>query len=133
MERVYFYIWCLLLCDSTVFKGGTVFHQICIEGNIASGKTTCLDYFAQTTNIEVLDVYFFVFIYIIKQLLVLTKLTVNLEVLSFLRLLREEEQVVSQCAYWGSSPNYLQSNCKREIQVICNIVLDAKISVKPVD
>uniref|UniRef100_A0A493U1Y5 Thymidine kinase 2 n=1 Tax=Anas platyrhynchos platyrhynchos TaxID=8840 RepID=A0A493U1Y5_ANAPP len=27
---------------------------ICIEGNIASGKTTCLDYFAQTTNIEVL-------------------------------------------------------------------------------
>ncbi|XP_074407138.1 thymidine kinase 2, mitochondrial isoform X1 [Zonotrichia albicollis] len=29
-------------------------HQICIEGNIASGKTTCLDYFAQTTSIEVL-------------------------------------------------------------------------------
>ncbi|KAK2529906.1 Tk2 [Columba guinea] len=27
---------------------------ICIEGNIASGKTTCLDYFAQTTSIEVL-------------------------------------------------------------------------------
>ncbi|XP_006269886.3 thymidine kinase 2, mitochondrial isoform X2 [Alligator mississippiensis] len=27
---------------------------ICIEGNIASGKTTCLDYFAKTTNIEVL-------------------------------------------------------------------------------
>lgn len=133
MERVYFYIWCLLLCDSTVFKGDTVFHQICIEGNIASGKTTCLDYFAQTTNIEVLDVYFFVFIYIIKQLLVLTKLTVNLEVLPFLRLLREEQQVVSQCTYWGASPNYLQSNCRREIQVICNIVLDAKISVKPVD
>ncbi|XP_062997050.1 thymidine kinase 2, mitochondrial isoform X2 [Elgaria multicarinata webbii] len=27
---------------------------ICIEGNIASGKTTCLDYFAKNTNIEVL-------------------------------------------------------------------------------
>ncbi|XP_050759950.1 thymidine kinase 2, mitochondrial isoform X3 [Gymnogyps californianus] len=27
---------------------------ICIEGNIASGKTTCLDYFAQTTSLEVL-------------------------------------------------------------------------------
>ncbi|XP_019391442.1 PREDICTED: thymidine kinase 2, mitochondrial isoform X2 [Crocodylus porosus] len=27
---------------------------ICIEGNIASGKTTCLDYFAKTTSIEVL-------------------------------------------------------------------------------
>ncbi|XP_030907551.2 thymidine kinase 2, mitochondrial isoform X2 [Melopsittacus undulatus] len=27
---------------------------VCVEGNIASGKTTCLDYFAQTTNIEVL-------------------------------------------------------------------------------
>ncbi|KAM6324847.1 thymidine kinase 2, mitochondrial [Podargus strigoides] len=27
---------------------------ICIEGNIASGKTTCLEYFAQTTSIEVL-------------------------------------------------------------------------------
>ncbi|XP_061863746.1 thymidine kinase 2, mitochondrial isoform X1 [Colius striatus] len=27
---------------------------ICVEGNIASGKTTCLEYFAQTTSIEVL-------------------------------------------------------------------------------
>lgn len=27
---------------------------ICIEGNIASGKTTCLDYFSKTNNIEVL-------------------------------------------------------------------------------
>ncbi|XP_043351253.1 thymidine kinase 2, mitochondrial isoform X4 [Dermochelys coriacea] len=27
---------------------------ICVEGNIASGKTTCLDYFAKTTSIEVL-------------------------------------------------------------------------------
>uniref|UniRef100_A0A4W3J1L2 Thymidine kinase 2 n=1 Tax=Callorhinchus milii TaxID=7868 RepID=A0A4W3J1L2_CALMI len=27
---------------------------ICIEGNIASGKTTCLEYFAKTNNIEVL-------------------------------------------------------------------------------
>ncbi|XP_070697078.1 thymidine kinase 2, mitochondrial [Pempheris klunzingeri] len=27
---------------------------ICIEGNIASGKTTCLKYFAKTSNIEVL-------------------------------------------------------------------------------
>lgn len=107
VERVYFYICRLLLCDSTVFKGDTVFHQICIEGNIASGKTTCLDYFAQTTSIEVLDVHFFVFIYIIKQLLVLTKLTVNLEVLSFLRLMRKQQQVVSQCTYWCTSPNYL--------------------------
>lgn len=77
MERVYFYISRSLLCDSMIFKGDTVFLQICIEGNIASGKTTCLDYFAQTTSIEVLDVHFFVFIYIIRQLLVLTELTVN--------------------------------------------------------
>ncbi|XP_060896543.1 thymidine kinase 2, mitochondrial isoform X2 [Labrus mixtus] len=27
---------------------------VCIEGNIASGKTTCLNYFSQTGNIEVL-------------------------------------------------------------------------------
>lgn len=27
---------------------------ICVEGNIASGKTTCLDYFAKTTSIEVM-------------------------------------------------------------------------------
>ncbi|XP_028907267.1 thymidine kinase 2, mitochondrial isoform X1 [Ornithorhynchus anatinus] len=27
---------------------------ICIEGNIASGKTTCLDYFSGTTDVEVL-------------------------------------------------------------------------------
>ncbi|XP_038593164.1 thymidine kinase 2, mitochondrial isoform X1 [Micropterus salmoides] len=27
---------------------------ICIEGNIASGKTTCLSYFSETSNIEVL-------------------------------------------------------------------------------
>ncbi|XP_063731192.1 thymidine kinase 2, mitochondrial isoform X3 [Eleginops maclovinus] len=27
---------------------------ICIEGNIASGKTTCLEYFSNTSNIEVL-------------------------------------------------------------------------------
>ncbi|XP_027697879.1 thymidine kinase 2, mitochondrial-like [Vombatus ursinus] len=27
---------------------------ICIEGNIASGKTTCLEYFSKTTDIEVL-------------------------------------------------------------------------------
>ncbi|XP_043910700.1 thymidine kinase 2, mitochondrial-like [Protopterus annectens] len=26
---------------------------ICIEGNIASGKTTCLEYFSKTSNIEV--------------------------------------------------------------------------------
>ncbi|XP_074864475.1 thymidine kinase 2, mitochondrial isoform X2 [Carettochelys insculpta] len=26
---------------------------VCIEGNIASGKTTCLDYFAKTTSIEI--------------------------------------------------------------------------------
>ena len=135
MERVCFYICRLLLCESTVFKADTVFCQICIEGNIASGKTTCLDYFAQTTSLEVLDVQFFVFIYIMKQLLVLTKLAVNLEVLSSLRVMRKEQQVVSQCTYWctSPSPNYLQSNCRREIWIICNIVLDAKILVKPVD
>ncbi|XP_077687660.1 thymidine kinase 2, mitochondrial isoform X1 [Eretmochelys imbricata] len=33
---------------------GAFFHQICVEGNIASGKTTCLDYFAKTASIEVL-------------------------------------------------------------------------------
>ncbi|KAM4614424.1 thymidine kinase 2, mitochondrial isoform 2-T2 [Discoglossus pictus] len=27
---------------------------ICVEGNIASGKTTCLEYFSSTTNLEVL-------------------------------------------------------------------------------
>uniref|UniRef100_A0A096MIQ9 Thymidine kinase 2 n=1 Tax=Poecilia formosa TaxID=48698 RepID=A0A096MIQ9_POEFO len=27
---------------------------ICVEGNIASGKTTCLDYFSNTSNIQVL-------------------------------------------------------------------------------
>ncbi|XP_034755178.1 thymidine kinase 2, mitochondrial isoform X1 [Etheostoma cragini] len=27
---------------------------ICIEGNIASGKTTCLEYFSKTSNVEVL-------------------------------------------------------------------------------
>ncbi|MED6269491.1 hypothetical protein CHARACLAT_033670 [Characodon lateralis] len=26
---------------------------ICVEGNIASGKTTCLEYFSKTSNIEV--------------------------------------------------------------------------------
>lgn len=49
----------------------SVFHQICIEGNIASGKTTCLDYFAQTTSIEVLGAQFFVLISVTEQLLVL--------------------------------------------------------------
>lgn len=97
MEKLSFYIWCLLLCNNSAFKGGTIFHQICIEGNIASGKTTCLDYFAQTTNIEVLDLHFFIFIYIMKCLLVLTKLTVNLGLLFLLRLLRKERHVVSQC------------------------------------
>ncbi|KAJ3610403.1 hypothetical protein NHX12_022495 [Muraenolepis orangiensis] len=28
--------------------------MICIEGNIASGKTTCLEYFSKTSNMEVL-------------------------------------------------------------------------------
>lgn len=37
-----------------LLKAMFFFCQICIEGNIASGKTTCLDYFAQTTSIEVL-------------------------------------------------------------------------------
>ncbi|XP_047924955.2 thymidine kinase 2, mitochondrial isoform X1 [Anser cygnoides] len=37
-----------------LIKGDDKKTVISIEGNIASGKTTCLDYFAQTTNIEVL-------------------------------------------------------------------------------
>nr|XP_033799291.1 thymidine kinase 2, mitochondrial [Geotrypetes seraphini] len=36
-------------------SGGETKSVICIEGNIASGKTTCLEYFAKTTNIEVLE------------------------------------------------------------------------------
>lgn len=100
MEKVSFYIWHLLFCNNTIFKGGTIFHQISIEGNIASGKTTCLDYFAQTTNIEVLDLHFFIFIYITKRLHVLTKLTVNSELLFLLRLLRKKRHVVSQCTYY---------------------------------
>uniref|UniRef100_A0A8C8RAN9 Thymidine kinase 2, mitochondrial n=1 Tax=Pelusios castaneus TaxID=367368 RepID=A0A8C8RAN9_9SAUR len=40
--------------DNHLMSGGEKKTVICIEGNIASGKTTCLDYFAQTTNIEVL-------------------------------------------------------------------------------
>nr|XP_060644265.1 thymidine kinase 2, mitochondrial [Anolis sagrei ordinatus] len=35
-------------------NGGKKKTTICIEGNIASGKTTCLEYFAKNTNIEVL-------------------------------------------------------------------------------
>ncbi|XP_033013043.1 thymidine kinase 2, mitochondrial isoform X1 [Lacerta agilis] len=35
-------------------NGGRKKTVICIEGNIASGKTTCLDYFAKNTSIEVL-------------------------------------------------------------------------------
>ncbi|XP_026569961.1 thymidine kinase 2, mitochondrial [Pseudonaja textilis] len=35
-------------------NGGERKTVICIEGNIASGKTTCLDYFAKNTGIEVL-------------------------------------------------------------------------------
>lgn len=42
--------------------------------------------------------YMSVLIYVIKQLLVLTKLTVKLEELSFPRLMRKEQRVVSQCA-----------------------------------
>ncbi|XP_053126997.1 thymidine kinase 2, mitochondrial [Hemicordylus capensis] len=37
-----------------VVNGGEKKTVICIEGNIASGKTTCLDYFAKNTSIEVL-------------------------------------------------------------------------------
>lgn len=28
--------------------------QVCVEGNIASGKTTCLEFFSSTTDVEVL-------------------------------------------------------------------------------
>lgn len=28
--------------------------MVCIEGNIASGKTTCLEFFSNTTDVEVL-------------------------------------------------------------------------------
>lgn len=78
---IWIYIGRSLLCDSMIFKSDTVFLQICIEGNIASGKTTCLDYFSQTTSIEVLDVHLFVFtslhLCLFRQLLVLKELTVN--------------------------------------------------------
>ncbi|XP_050834807.1 thymidine kinase 2, mitochondrial isoform X2 [Serinus canaria] len=40
--------------DKRLIKKDARKRIICIEGNIASGKTTCLDYFAQTTSIEVL-------------------------------------------------------------------------------
>ncbi|XP_025914165.1 thymidine kinase 2, mitochondrial isoform X2 [Apteryx rowi] len=43
----------ILILDKHLIKGEEK-KTICIEGNIASGKTTCLDYFAQTTSIEVL-------------------------------------------------------------------------------
>ncbi|XP_030060350.1 thymidine kinase 2, mitochondrial isoform X2 [Microcaecilia unicolor] len=36
-------------------NGGETKSVISIEGNIASGKTTCLEYFAKTTNLEVLE------------------------------------------------------------------------------
>ncbi|KAL6063770.1 hypothetical protein STEG23_011760, partial [Scotinomys teguina] len=28
--------------------------KVCVEGNIASGKTTCLEFFSNTTDVEVL-------------------------------------------------------------------------------
>ncbi|XP_026210160.1 thymidine kinase 2, mitochondrial isoform X2 [Anabas testudineus] len=37
-----------------VRNGGDKKAVICIEGNIASGKTTCLEYFSKTSNIEAL-------------------------------------------------------------------------------
>ncbi|KAM4729175.1 thymidine kinase 2, mitochondrial [Anableps anableps] len=36
-----------------VRNGGSRRTVICVEGNIASGKTTCLEYFSKTSNIEV--------------------------------------------------------------------------------
>ncbi|XP_054856662.1 thymidine kinase 2, mitochondrial [Eublepharis macularius] len=40
--------------DKHLVNGGKKKTVICIEGNIASGKTTCLDYFSKNSNIEVL-------------------------------------------------------------------------------
>ncbi|KAL8195196.1 UNVERIFIED_CONTAM: Thymidine kinase 2, mitochondrial [Gekko kuhli] len=42
------------MSDKHLTNGGEKKTFICIEGNIASGKTTCLDYFAKNSNIEVL-------------------------------------------------------------------------------
>ncbi|KAL7978847.1 hypothetical protein Chor_013336 [Crotalus horridus] len=42
------------VADKHLENGGERKTVICIEGNIASGKTTCLDYFAKNTGIEVL-------------------------------------------------------------------------------
>lgn len=90
--------------SNTLFTGlecgsqsDSVFHQICIEGNIASGKTTCLDYFAQTTNIEVLDAHCFVLISVTEQLLVL------------------DPWGCDEGGSWGTNPTFLQSNCSREM------------------
>ncbi|XP_032891766.1 thymidine kinase 2, mitochondrial isoform X3 [Amblyraja radiata] len=44
-------------CAARFLSGGLVEDKklvICVEGNIASGKTTCLQYFAKYNNIEVL-------------------------------------------------------------------------------
>ncbi|TMS01269.1 Thymidine kinase 2, mitochondrial [Larimichthys crocea] len=45
---------CHLATGKLVRNGEEKKAVICIEGNIASGKTTCLNYFSETTNIEVL-------------------------------------------------------------------------------
>ncbi|XP_059849271.1 thymidine kinase 2, mitochondrial isoform X1 [Hypanus sabinus] len=44
-------------CAARFLSGGVTEEKklvICVEGNIASGKTTCLEYFARYSNIEVL-------------------------------------------------------------------------------
>uniref|UniRef100_A0A7N6A0Z1 Thymidine kinase 2, mitochondrial n=1 Tax=Anabas testudineus TaxID=64144 RepID=A0A7N6A0Z1_ANATE len=44
-----------ILCSTMVLEKRLIsLYTICIEGNIASGKTTCLEYFSKTSNIEVL-------------------------------------------------------------------------------
>lgn len=47
----------LMSKDTDTFLGLTapLCCQICVEGNIACGKTTCLQYFSRTSDIEVLE------------------------------------------------------------------------------
>lgn len=105
-------------------QSDSAFHQICIEGNIASGKTTCLDYFAQTTNIEVLDAHFFVLISISEQLLVLDPTCPWVH--------EEGAAGAEPGACWGITPNFIVKLQQRNVdQMWC--ILDAKISVKPVN
>lgn len=43
------------IVKDVVLKFTSTFVQIWIEGNIASGKTTCLEYFSKTSDVEVIQ------------------------------------------------------------------------------